>query len=267
MDISGVCNYCQNYKKLIKSHIIPRQFYNKVTDGECSQGTLLKESVPNLFSTENKSKQYQSGLIANNILCGECDGLLGVWDDYAQNILLDDYIWSYQPTSPAKIRAIKDIDYSQVKLFFMSLLWRSFLAKDFSFSRQYNNATRQLEDVGKFFENVDLDEQWSVKLRDMLIQKQPGGVDDFSVFITKYCSIEALSLKPPFKWQLPKNSGIDCYRFMVYGYDFCIKVDSKPFPNPFRELSISPNQSLKIVVLKEYKNYADDLTIVSNLQK
>lgn len=261
-----VCYLCQKQKELIKkSHIIPRQFYHKMNEivDKHFGGISAEEKSIRIYSEEQKSKQQQSGLYVADILCKDCEQLLGKWDNYAQTLLLEkiELINDNLSHDESGHIEVNEIDYDKLKLFFMSVLWRSSIVKDQSFLVQYDKDFKANETC-KFFEQVDLGEKWQKQLRNLLLQEQAGDENIFSVILVKYQGIEANSVQPPIRCRKQVNH----YRFRLASYCFLIKVDQRPYPREIKEFIIVPNQPLKLRVIdyKRTQEYQGVLNFVSD---
>jgi len=224
-----ICKLCEREKKLIKAHIIPKKLYNPIL--KASSGESPRVYV---VGTEKKSQQSQNGIYDPDILCGECDGnLIGPWDNYGQTLLLsspspENYIVD-DAGKPAGYK-IDTFDYHQLKLFFMSILWRAAITSE------------------SFFARVQLGD-WEDKLKKMILAQDPGSENDFSVVLFKYegdCSEIMLS---PTK---QKQDGVNYYRFRFPKYGFLIKVDKRNFHHNKldRRYILSSNQPLLIRVME-----------------
>jgi hypothetical protein len=122
-------------------------------------GVSTEEKSIRIYSKEQKSKQQQSGLYVADILCKDCEQLLGKWDNYAQSLLLEkmELINDNSSQNEAGHIEVNEIDYDKLKLFFRSVLWRSSIVKDKSFLVQYDKDLK-IHETCKFFEQVDLGE-------------------------------------------------------------------------------------------------------------
>ena len=222
-----ICKLCEREKKLINAHIIPKQLYKPI--GEASGG-----ESPWVYGvgTDKKSQQSQSGIYDPDILCRECDGdLIGPWDNYGQILLRsspspENYIVD-DAGKPAGYK-IDTFDYHQLKLFFMSILWRAAITSD------------------SFFARVQLG-YWEDKLKKMILAQDPGSENDFSVVLSKYEGDCSEIMPSPTKHKL---DGVNYYRFRIPKYVFLIKVDKRNFPPKFAPFILSPNQPLLIGVME-----------------
>lgn len=137
--LMGYCYYCQQEKTLIDAHILPRKFYIKDSSGSY-QGV----------HTDGTYKIWQCGFYDKNILCGDCDNILGQYDKEAYRLLLD-IDTKKQRTTWNKIRAYhytkEEFDYEKIRKFFISLIWRAAISKG-GFNR--------IVDLGKY-ENIALE--------------------------------------------------------------------------------------------------------------
>jgi hypothetical protein len=189
--------------------------------------------------------QHQSGIYDRSILCGECDnGVLGDWDDYGQKLLLiSPELTKYVSDSTGKLIGYKiDIfDYKQLKLFFMSILWRAAITSD------------------QLFTQVKLG-SWEEKLKKMILDQDPGSENNFTVVLFKYEGDFSEIMQNPTK---QRQDGVNYYRFRIPKYGFLIKVDQRNFPSKLDPFILSPNQPLLIRVMKylDSKEYEQILDI------
>ena len=252
----GICKLCDQEKELIKrSHIIPRHFYHRTTQeiksffNDASQG----ESVPKVFSTSHKPKQTQSGLYVPDILCKDCENFLGRWDNYAQNFLLKEVNIKPLGYKEPTVEQIDSFDYKQLKLFCLSVLWRSHISRN------------KTIDSSKFFSGVNLGKAWENELKNLLLKEDPSDEDTFSVSIFIYAGIEAQSILPP---RRQRHNYVNYYRFRMGNYGFIVKVDQRNFLDGIRNFLLSPNQPLKLYVQQytKTKDYQDLLKVINDYQ-
>jgi len=230
-----ICRLCGLKKQLIKAHIIPRKLYEPIR--EASIGEPPSDQVPRMYvvGTEQKPKQFQSGIYDPSILCKECDGdLIGVWDNYGQTFLLNPSFSEnhlFDNLAKPAVYRIEEFDYKQLKLFFMSILWRAAITSDL------------------FFDQIKLG-SWEEKLRKMILAQEPGSKDDFPVVIFKYEGDLNEIMQKPTK---QRQNKVNYYRFRLPKYGFLIKVDQRSFHSDLLPFVISPNHQL-LVRFMEYKN-------------
>lgn len=232
--MSMQCKLCLQEKPLIKeSHIIPRKFFQKASDNIDKGFGSVKhgDRAGRLYSIKSKSYQLQSGIHVRDILCGDCEQKLGIFDNSAQTILLqnkdieknDENLWK-----------VPNIHYTKLKLFFMSVLWRSQICDH------------------HFFSAVKLTSDLEAQLRDMIIQQNSDIENKFPVILLRYSGVEANNFYVS-KWDQP----CEMYYFRLGNYTFIIKVDENSWPDPFQEYMLKPEEDLLIPVLpyKETKGY------------
>ncbi len=116
----GVCKFCNQEKKLIKAHIIPKNFYLARKDARY----LL------INSKTGKYAYKQNGGYDSNILCKDCDNhILGEFDKEGYRVLFGDFNkYKYIQTYPqGKIYQLNSYNFNYVNLrnFFISILWRA----------------------------------------------------------------------------------------------------------------------------------------------
>ena len=217
-----VCKLCGRNEPLVRAHIIPRSFYKQLMQ--------LDPSAP-LEVLSNRSDTYArkswTGIYDTGILCGICERTFSPWDDYAQKVLLaeppeDKYI------SVGGRRAgyeIEGVDYERLKLFFVSVLWRSSVSTEMFFSRI---------NVGPF----------QSALNTMIRQGDPGAPDTFAVSLARFDHELGLVKFDPYR---NRFAGVNYYVFYMAGYVVYIKVDSRPVPTPLDSFVLSPHSPLRVI--------------------
>ena len=119
----GICKFCGQEKKLIKAHIIPRNFYLNYKE----------ETFAAINTITGDWKQCKMGAYDKSILCAKCDGtIIKLFEDEAYRILLRD-IYNFQeyrfPNYIQYHMKSNDFNYSLFKKFFISVLWRASVSK------------------------------------------------------------------------------------------------------------------------------------------
>ncbi|MBD2492413.1 hypothetical protein [Aulosira sp. FACHB-615] len=258
---TDICKLCGQQKELIgKSHIIPRHFHLYTTTQIKKYFDEVVTDTTYIYSLDGKEKQVQNGLYVGGLLCGDCENSIGRWDKYAQNLLLKeidiDAIAEKQEVT-REVQTIPNVDYKLLKLFFMSLLWRSHIARDHFFVNKVSKDGKI--ETAQFFKEVNLGQQWELKLKSMILQENPGTEDDFSVVLIKYIGKESyVHLLPP---KRIKNDSANFYQFTFAGYSFFIKVDQRKFLKKVREIMLKPNSPMYFPI-KKYKDSPDYLHLL-----
>jgi hypothetical protein len=222
-----ICKLCEKDGKLIKAHIIPESLWPHRKSGG-------KQKV---YSSLNKyyPKRSPKGIYDHTILCEHCEKLFSPWDDYAQSLLLTDIEGNYIIEHAKKVCfEIKDYDYSKLKLFFTSLLWRASVS------------------THEFFKDVKVD-KFENQLRKMIIENDPGDEDSFSVTLGRWDDAainEGIGLGILSPWKR-RFYGINYYSF-YFGFGFLafIKVDRRPVPPLVRRGILRPNKPLYIYIFE-----------------
>jgi hypothetical protein len=170
---TGTCKLCGQEKILIdKSHIIPKKFHHHTSHEIQKYFDDDLTDVAYIYSQNGREKQIQNGLYVGGILCNDCENFIGRWDNYAQKLLIKeiniDAIAEKQELTK-EIQKIQNIDYKLLKLFFMSILWRSHITRDNYFV--IKNSKSGKSENGQFFKEVNLGNKWELKLRTMIYDK------------------------------------------------------------------------------------------------
>ncbi|HEY9686614.1 MAG TPA: hypothetical protein V6C52_06535 [Coleofasciculaceae cyanobacterium] len=210
-----ICKLCGEDKTLCDAHIIPKWFYTEI---QPKDGKKLLIIDPSLHYTPRSGK----GEYDPNILCAECDGqIIGKWDDAAIKFFQNKDEWSIiqseeDPKALAYEVKITDVDYAQLKLFFISLLWRASISQRPMF---------QAVQLGPF-------EQ---KAYEHIKNQNPGSEDEFSVIVRKFRPSEKpwyssskdvmhRSIISPIK---KRRNQRDYYLFQLNEFSIDIKVSNK----------------------------------------
>ena len=113
------CRYCGNDRTLIDAHIIPRGFYPSPTE----------EGTPRLISGNAGTwpKRSPTGVYDQVILCADCDGYLGSFDQHALDCLLNTQARTPIFRQGTKSHGFRynDADAAVVELFAASVAWRA----------------------------------------------------------------------------------------------------------------------------------------------
>src|ERR1017187_2667262 len=117
------CKLCGEQKKLIKAHIIPKQYYRRIIP-KGAKPHLLKFEVDDIA---NESKT-QSGVYQDDLLCSDCDNQMGQYDKYGYEVLprqIDESKLLEPFGYGLKIYEIGQIQVETFRLFLVSLVWRA----------------------------------------------------------------------------------------------------------------------------------------------
>jgi hypothetical protein len=223
-----LCRFCERQKKLIDAHVIPQCLYALRKDRTKPMFTLSKD--PGVHPRRSQTGEYDQ-----SILCADCDNKLGLWDEYACDLLVEKIPRQAVKTGPngQQCYSLLSYDYDKFKLFFLSVLWRMSIS------------TRPL------FRNVKLG-AFETQLRQRLSEKDPGVPEDFAVFIYRYVdefgSGMTLGTRPE------RLNGIKVYNVGLPGYLAVIKVDGRGLPLPVGPLVLARGKPLFIGIRDMRKN-------------
>jgi hypothetical protein len=210
------CNLCkQPDVPLVDSHIIPKSI--------CQSVAGIKGRI---ISDKTHDERSPSG-VYDQIVCDECEKLFNSWDDaivkFYKQIL--DNLPKNKPL-PDFIE-IKNYEYYKIKLFFISLLWRADVC---------NRSLFEDVDVGEFHRN---------KLSSMILNKNPGDIDDYTVMLNFFVGGEEY----PFIEKVIKDKSLDnivFYQFYIGGLLVLVKCSKNNIQIQDEQHSLNPNEPAKI---------------------
>jgi hypothetical protein len=211
-----ICRLCGLDKKLIEAHVIPRSFFR--IDPAEKRPSRLATNVHGRYA-----QKLPKGVYDSNILCEECEHRFSGWDDYADELFLR----SWDSFAPIIVRGTvagyrrRDYDYPKLKLFFLSVLWRASVS------------------AHPFFSAVDLGIREPI-LRDSVWRADPGDLDHFGVVLQAFDYPDIGILNP----HAERFSGRRYFRFYLSHVIAFIKVDSRPFEDPFRSMALGAGREL-----------------------
>ena len=249
--MDGTCKLCGNQKELRHSHIFPdfyiwsRQAWLKTGNHGVAHPHSFAVSTEmnsndgwkqrNFWEKELGWKEY--------LLCGDCERRLGAHESYARVF----FYGNARP--PLKKRSLgvvvpnmsRDfletrevaINFPELKLFQMSLLWRAGVA------------------TGKFYGNVHLRQKDEIRLRHFLLHGNPGSETDYpcAVFDLRSLAVEfeGYSEKPT---RSRDDHGQRNYRIIVGGYAFLYCASSAPRSPMFFDFCAKRNGTMLMPVIR-----------------
>lgn len=220
-----ICKLCNKNRKLIKAHIIPRAIYELVKEGRDSHLVVVQNK------DETFPKKSRIGFYDNSILCSDCDGRLGKYDDYGVRVLFGLEHQGTEVKAPdGRVVALKvlDFDYTRMKLFFLSTLWRASVSNHEHFSR------------------VKLG-SYEARLRQLIHGGDPGAPDEFPVFLTRFTGIDPrLTMMDPVYVRM--DSGVRHWILYLVECNAYIKVDQRAASTSFQRLALTPNQPIYVAL-------------------
>lgn len=235
------CQFCnQSFPKLVKSHIIPRSFYKTLRDESKPYSIYLEAG-----KEKNHEKYYQSGIHDAEIVCEACEKLFNPFDTHGYQVLKktlktkkiyhdgDGYPCAY---------FIENADYTKLKLFVLSMLWRAHVSSH------------------KFFSHVNLGKHANI-LRSYIADGVATKPNEYGVIFFHYTEQDYSEiLIPPWKHKI---EGVNVYRFYLPNLVILIKVDQRPIPMPFRRMLLQEQPPHYIGLLPgisgSEKRYIDEM--------
>ena len=233
------CRFCEEDKKLIEAHIIPR----------CQLQALNSPSGPMvLVSKDLHAKRLQTGQYDDKILCADCDNKFAPWEDDTADLLVRAGAYDqFRQAKPGEnFYTIQDYDYASLKLCLLSILWKMSVS-----DRDVFKDVR----LGKF----------EATIRRMLLDKNPGRTDEFPMAICRLVGeLDSSTLRPT---RPIKDEGVNAYELGLPGYVAFIKVDKRPTPQPIGDLTLAPGKPLVIRVTNSPLTWAKISELISRRRK
>lgn len=237
-----LCKLCNKDKILIDSHIIPKFFFKYLYPDNKIQG----ESLQLVGGPRGVSLKSRTGLY-EKLLCVNCDNKIGYYDNYAKSIFIDGTPEPYPKSDKAYL--IRNVNYKSLKLFLISLLWRSSISSLSFFSRI---------NVGPY-EGI---------LHNLLAKENQMSFDDFPFFIVKYDAgklgqVAEKNIQDPVKIKI---DGVNFSLFFLPNcYEIYIKIDRRPLPYPFDKIVLKNDGGLIILRKGEYANSGSFKTLLNTI--
>ncbi len=215
------CRFCSQEKKLIKAHIIPEWAFRYLyPDPKKRNGKKL------VLVNQDCSIKRPVGIYDDTILCQECDNKIGLNDNYAKNVFLDGKIISLELAY-----LINKINSIKIKLFLMSVLWRTSIS-----NKEELSAVR----LGVYED----------KFKEALIKEMT--LDNVEIIVGKYDSQRYPRLTDK-NIQLPHKeriNGINMYViYLPRGFKIWVKLDQRNFIDPLSKMAIR-NEGSELFILK-----------------
>lgn len=112
------CRLCRQNAPLRNSHIAPEFLYKPVYD---NLHRIFERRVGALTKAPPRQKGYRERL-----LCDNCEQRFSKWERYARDVIFGATPLVLERAGDNAV--IRDLDYSQVRLFLLSMLWRMSVA-------------------------------------------------------------------------------------------------------------------------------------------
>ena len=215
------CQLTGTEGKGVKAHIVPRAFYELPSQDE---GPLrLMSNAEGTFP-----KKLPVGIYDDSIVTIEGEKTFGAWDDYAVKILIEGWSDFQEIEDNGELLAwrLSEYNYSLLKLFALSVLWRAQCSKHPAFSK------------------VQLGPHEDV-IRQMLTSNDPGEPEEYSVNIVRWKTQEfGPVFMDPFS---EKYKGVNYYRTYCGRYVLYVKVDKRSTIQEFKEFQLGEREELFLI--------------------
>lgn len=215
----------------IKAHIIPRSFY-AFSKTDHKPANLIKLAGENSRISKSPVGEFDSQIVTS-----EGEAYFSELDSYAHDCLVrrgQDAKIYHDGRRPVCVE-IASFDYRKLKLFFLSLLWRSGVT------------TRPL------FRKVILGPH-EEHIRRLILSNDPGAPEVYSVMLGIHQDTPEYGL--PMVEPEPlrdEQTGIRYYRFSLGHFIACIKVDQQPYNASWEDFVLRPDAPLRFVILDNFK--------------
>lgn len=192
------CKLClQDLPLLKKSHIIPNFMYKELFGGKGRMASISTSDIRNMTF-------MQSGHYEADLLCATCDNsIISRLERYASNTIFGNNSKIKVEFFPEKGNAVPcrryyNIDYTHLKLFFLSILWRSHISKN------------------SFFEEIDLGEKYAEEIRQMILSNDAGDENRFETLLVE---IDSKVHRPVASVVAPRKISTDGNTMYVFHID------------------------------------------------
>jgi hypothetical protein len=239
-----LCKLCGMDGRSVQAHIIPESMYP--FEAGTRKPLLVFRGAPDSPLGRSRVGEYDPALV-----CEGCESRFNPWDDYAFRLLRkeprdQDY---YFRNGEQGAYEVQSYDYAKLKLFFVSVLWRA------------------SETSRPFFSAVSVGTKHIAQLRTMILNKDPGGSEDYSIIVFRlrnkhdaHKSVTKPYLRP---WG---DERVRFYLFYFFGYAYLIKADQRRTPSSLSRYILRPDEPLRVIVMK-FDEFADYKRMVSAVRR
>jgi hypothetical protein len=213
----STCALCHNLRPLRNSHILPEFLYTPLYDSIHRFRKLSADPAAD-------PQHLQKGL-RERLLCQKCETTLSRVESYARKVLYGGVGISI--TKKGQYSYISGLDYTRLRIFLLSILWRAGVSRD------------------EFFQNVSLGRHQE-RLRRMILNNDPGQPDQYGCIINAVTNkgkpISGFMVSPD--W-FP-GDGQRIYRFVFGGFAWAFFVGNHRPSRDMCELFLTSSGTLPI---------------------
>lgn len=209
------CSLCLENARLCKSHIIPEFLYSTLYDDDhrfiavtnVQQGTV---------------KKGQKGFW-EPLLCTNCESHIARYERYSRRLFVDPLPQNKQESTRSRLH--ERIEFPLMKLFILSILWRSSVS------------------TLPVFKHVALGPHAEI-IRKLLLSDDPGNLTLYPIQIFALHRdgkhFNDMIVEPTYM----RVQGHKCYRFVMRGFLILIYVSGHDLPEILKRLAIRPDEFL-----------------------
>ena len=216
----GTCKLCgQDNIKFAKSHVIPKSLWGEVLKNKSGLAQIVswKDNEPNRRSPVGEYDQ--------EILCIPCEENLSPWDNYANDIFMQNLpLPLVDPEGEQYAWICNNIEFFKLKMFFLSLIWRMHAS---------NRQMFKMVDIGPYFP----------RLTKALVKQDPKIFPELDIVITRFNHKLADGIMSPVKHRW---DGVNGYNIHFSQHTCWVKVDKRPVPGLFGEIAVSSGEPLQM---------------------
>lgn len=214
------CKLCKTSAKLRKSHIIPEFIYKPLYDKNIHRFHSFSSKI------NYRPKYLQKG-VWDRLLCDDCEQKFGRYEKYANDNFFNNP--NIEAVQVADLLIVKNLNYSQFKLFQLSILWRMSVTIKIGF------------DAFTLGPNEEI-------IRKMLFIENPGNIDEFGCLLYYMAdpdvNLNGLIISPEF---FTKN-GYKVLRVVFGGFTWVYFISRTIENLDYRDHFITRKGDLKILL-------------------
>lgn len=230
------CALCQGTGELQRSHVIPEFLFRALYDE--------KHRFHVISTDEAERNKYQQKGPREPLLCARCEQQFSRYERYASLALSGGIELGYQLEGPALV--LSGLDYSQFRLFQLSVLWRAGVSRH------------------DFFKDVSLGPH-EEPLRLAILHEDPGLPERYGCIMCAVVHDEKIQRDLVLQPERVRFSGLSGYRF-VFGGLVWIYVVSSHRSQAGIERGFLQQDGKALVLMKELGDFGDLIEMGRKLQ-
>lgn len=231
----GICKLCLQDKELIKkSHIIPEFMYKELYD---EKHKLRLFDPKSLFEGESHLKKPSTGIYEGDLLCAVCDNkIIGSLESYGYQILYADELpdeirpkcKNYRNQDGLEFSICENVNYSKIKLFILSILWRASISSN------------------EIFNGISLGKDEN-EIRQMILNNSPDSQSKYPIIIASWIRDETFSNDIISQPSLGVLEGKERFVFPINGFIYNIYLDYNDIQPALKNFIIKESNEISIL--------------------